>query len=185
MNACVQILPQSIPSVVRIKKQGTLHILTQNIEGNFTCHYCDFNSLKKTTVSEHISRIHPKEAGRQINPFECKYCDKKFQNKSAELHHVKTHHEITMTKCPFESCSYEAKNTTSLSTHYSRKHMPELTIPSDSLDMVECSICKKTMKKATAHYHVAKCSPLSPFFTGSVMCDGTEEVVLFKPFFEK
>jgi transposase-like protein len=84
MNACVQILPQSIPSVVRVKKQGTVHILTQNIKGNYTCHYCDFNSLKKTTVSEHISRIHPKEAGRQINPFKCKYCDKKFQNELNE-----------------------------------------------------------------------------------------------------
>jgi hypothetical protein len=182
MSVCIQIFPQTFP-IVRAKKQGTLHTFVQDVEGTYTCHYCDFKSLKKSTVSEHISRIHPKEAGRQINPFECKHCGAKFQNKSAELHHVKTHHEITMVRCPYDGCVYEAKNNTTLCTHYSRKHMPELTISTVSADVVECTICKKSMKKTTAPYHVAKCYSLSPFFTGSVMQDGTDEIFLFKPVF--
>ena len=185
MDVCIQILPQTSATTQRIKKQGISHTFIQDVEGKYKCSYCDFKSLKKSTVSEHISRLHPKEAGRQITPFECGHCGEKFQNKSAELHHVKNHHEITMTKCPFDGCEYESKTNTTLCTHYSRKHMPVLTVATTIPDTVECSICKKAMKKATAHYHVSKCWPSSPFFTGSVMCDGIDELILFKPIFTK
>ena len=185
MNVCFQVFPQTTNITIRVKKQGVSHTFIQDVEGKYICSYCDFKSLKKTTVSEHVSRIHPKEAGRQITPFQCKYCGEKFQNKSAQLHHVKNHHEITMVQCPFDGCEYESKNNTTLCAHYSRKHMPSLTTDTTIADVIECSICKKTMKKATGHYHSAKCWPLSPFFAGSVMFDGTDEVVLFKPIFKK
>ena len=190
MSLCVQIT--SVPLVQgkkeekekRVKMQGIKHKLVQDAEGKYQCNYCEFKSAKKSTVSEHISRLHPKEAGRQVDPFECSHCGAKFQNKSAELHHVKTHHEITMMKCPYVNCSYEAKIETTVCVHYTRKHLPELTVPlKEESDMVKCTICQKEMKKASAHYHVAKCSPASPFFTGSIMHDGTEEIVLFKPVF--
>jgi Fe-S-cluster-containing dehydrogenase component len=163
--------------------QGIKHKFIQDVEGKYECNYCEFKSTKKSTVSEHVSRIHPKDAGRQVNAFSCKHCGETFQNKSAVLHHVKTHHEITMVKCPFNACNYEAKNNTTLCTHYSRKHMPRLTISTEEVDMVKCTICQKTMKKTTAPYHVSKCYPASPFFTGSVMQDGSDEIILFKPAF--
>lgn len=184
MSICIQIHPQPV-SENRVKKQGVSHTLVQDNEGKYTCYYCEFTSLKKSTVSEHITRLHPKAAGRQINPFSCSYCGVRFQNKSAELHHVKTHHEIKMTTCPYDGCSYESKITTTLCVHYVRKHMSEQTIPTETSDVVECIVCKKHMKKGASYYHVAKCSPQSPFFIGSEMCDGTEEIVLFKPVFTK
>ena len=183
MSLCVQITSVPLVQGKRVKMQGIKHKFVQDTEGKYQCNYCEFKSAKKSTVSEHISRLHPKEAGRQVDPFECKHCGEKFQNKSAELHHVKTHHEITMVKCPYNDCSYEAKIETTVCVHYTRKHLPELTMPLENPDMVKCTICQKEMKKASAHYHVAKCSPVSPFFTGSVMQDGTDEIVLFKPVF--
>ena len=179
MMNCIQVTPNNL--TLRIKKQGKVHKLFQDSEGNNMCPYCDFTSLKKSTVSEHITRIHPKEAGRQINPFQCKHCGEKFQNKSAELQHVKNHHEITMFNCPFQSCPFQAKNTTTLCTHYSRKHLPNLTASTSDNDTVICTICKKNMKKSTSYYHIAKCCPTSHFFTGSVMHDDSDEIILFKP----
>lgn len=161
-----------------------MHKFLQDSVGKYMCSYCDFTSSKQTTVSEHVSRLHAKEAGRQINPFVCKYCEEMFQSRSAELHHIKTHHEIHLNYCPHKFCSYGAKHNAALNTHYARKHIPQtFSIPTPSAGIVECTICKKTMKQASIHYHIAKCYALSPFFTESIMHDDGGETILFKPAF--
>ena len=183
LSICTEI---TVPK--RIKKQGVAHKYEQNSDGKYICSYCSFTTAKKPTMSEHVSRLHAKEAGRQINPFICNYCQKPFQSKSAELHHIKTHHEIQLTRCLHDNCNYDAKTDAALYAHYTRKHLSEsfsrpISNPVDNLGKVECTICKKKMQDTSIYYHFAKCYHLSPFFTGSDMHDDGGELILFKPVF--
>ena len=169
-------------SIQRVKKQGIIHKYPKNERGNYTCHYCEYETKNMSTISEHVSRLHPEEAGRQLNAFECEHCYKRFQTSTQKNHHITNYHTEASLCCPFEGCVQVAKNQQSLQSHYSNKHLnKEICIVIETFDSAQCNSCKKRMKIASVPYHIARCNSMSPFFKGSVMCDGGDDIVLFVP----
>ena len=150
--------------VIRIKRQGTIHSWKKNSNGKIECPYCDVYTAKKgSTMSEHVRRIHPEEAGRPVLPFHCTYCSKKYQVKTELNNHIRDFHEIVRVECP--ECDYSAKNKYALYPHYSAKHMPISTqLTADGEE--QCIYCCKIMTKMAAKSHVAKCYEESPFYSG-------------------
>lgn len=165
----------------RVKGQGVRHTHLKNSNGNYACKYCDFETKKRSTLSEHIARKHAVEAGRQLNAFECDQCDKTFQASTQLQHHVINHHTDATMMCSFEGCCKKSKNLQTMMSHYTNKHMDKtLCIVIEPNNVVQCKECKKRMKMSNVTYHLAKCSSLSPFFAGSVMCDGGNDHIVFK-----
>lgn len=144
--------------------QGKIHRYTQNESGEYVCEYCDKTSPNQSTISEHISRIHPKESGRQENPFECPLCLRLFNSSSIREQHIQNKHENQRKLCVASGCSYEGKCNASLRTHYVRRHMDYTSlITYRAEDTAMCNHCGSCMKPTTAIYHISTCSPLSPF----------------------
>jgi hypothetical protein len=165
MGFCGLAMSEPVLDGMRKKRQGVKHRHTKNEEGNYMCKYCDFTTAKESTVSEHITRKHAEEAGRQVNPFECVHCLDRFCSKTAMLHHISNHHVIVMHSCPKDGCTYQGKSQAAICTHYVRKHM-DLAANSRVLSSTEtmCGCCDKVMKPATMVYHLARCSSESPFY---------------------
>lgn len=44
----------------------------------------------------------------------------------------------------------------------------------------QCRNCKKNMKIKNVSQHLLTCSPDSPFFTGTVMCDGGDDTIVYR-----
>lgn len=144
----------------RVKKgfQGVIHKHETNDEGSRKCPYCDYNCIKGSTLSMHITRTHPFDSQREISPHVCQYCNKGFQASTNLAHHIKNHHEIVYHKCPVDGCSYEnAKNTTTLAAHISSKHLKHC-YANDT-----CLSCN-TYVGSSIKYHVAFCSSASPLY---------------------
>lgn len=161
--------PQPIVPPVKIgerkKLQGIVHKYTPNENGDYVCMYCPKTSRKQSTISEHISRVHPTEAGRQKDPFECPTCLMRFNSASIRDQHIQTHHAIdAKTRCQYPNCTYEGKHEAALQTHYVRKHMPfETLISRPSKTEAICNTCNACMNAPSIVYHVGRCNPLSPF----------------------
>jgi hypothetical protein len=147
-----------------VKKQGIKHKWVENEDGLFECPYgCDYKTKNRSTISEHVSRLHAKNAGRQVLPFQCKYCDQPHQAKTDLNNHIARFHEIVRVHCP--DCNYSAKDKYALYTHYGAKHMPLCTETTPS-GQEQCMVCSKTMSKQASKYHVATCFVESPFYNG-------------------
>jgi len=165
MGFCGLAMSEPVLDGMRKKRQGVKHRHTKNEEGDYMCKYCDFTTANASTVSEHITRKHAVEAGRQVNPFECVHCLDRFSSKTAMLHHISNHHVIVMQSCPKDGCTYQGKSQAAICTHYVRKHM-DLAANSRVISSTEtmCGCCDKVMKPATMVYHLARCSSESPFY---------------------
>jgi uncharacterized C2H2 Zn-finger protein len=124
-NPTTRIYADGIIAPIKQRKrvQGTLHKLTPNHMDKFECPYCDKLFDKQPTASEHITRIHSKEAGRPINPFACTYCTKVFKSSTQRNHHISNHHEIKYTHVPI----YIATTTKRKTNPHSTITMHELT----------------------------------------------------------
>ena len=150
----------------RKKLQGMVHKYTPNDKGDYVCMYCPKTSRRQSTISEHISRIHPVEAGRHLDPFECPSCLVRFNSASIRDQHIITHHTDTKSHhCTHPACGYEGKHAAALQTHYVRKHMAfDTLITKVSKTEAICNHCNASMKTPSIAYHVARCNPLSPFY---------------------
>lgn len=144
--------------------QGTHHKYIPNEQGEYVCDYCEKTSKNQSTISEHISRLHSKEAGRIEKPFECPTCLKRFNSASIRDQHIQNNHFNIRDDCISPGCSYKGKSDAALCSHYVRKHMDvsSLCRVIDSEKLL-CNHCEKTMIKSSMIYHLAKCSPLSPY----------------------
>jgi hypothetical protein len=134
-------------------------------------------------LSEHITRKHAEEAGRKVNPCSCDYCGEKFVAKTHLTHHIKNHHEIVYMRCPHPDCGYKSKQKQSVCSHYAKHHMnwkKMYSVCDGDGGMVKCLTCSKEMKENVVAYHLSKCSPTSPFFNGSKMCDGGDDVIVYR-----
>ena len=107
------------------------------------------HSTNSSTVSEHITRIHPFLAGRQILPFACSH-PMIFQSKSPLNHHI-ANHVFTFHSCS-HPCKYKAKNIPALRVHYMRKHVEQSLFYPDST----CASCSKSNPSFSGY------SPMSP-----------------------
>ena len=176
----VECVPCTVQMGDRRKIAGKKHKLVANSDGLYECEYCDHTSKNKSTISEHITRLHAEEAGRLVMPFDCHNCDKRFASRTSQSHHVKTFHEIEYTACPHSSCTYRAKNSAAMCTHFVNKHMnlgQLISVCDDDRNVVVCNGCNKKMKPTSGPYHVAKCSTMSPFFDENNVGD----TIVFKP----
>ena len=177
---------QTICTEIRQKKQGVQHCFSKNmgIDGKYICPYCDEYKTKNcSTMSMHISRKHGIVAGRQVDFFKCASCPKKFNTGSALAHHNKTHEVCTL---PCSNCDMKFKTDAALCTHYVRAHMDEnsmvkVLIKDGVKDGVkdegdrQCLCCNKVKKERSMTYHLAKCSPESPFSKAKVVKDAKNQ----------
>ena len=146
---------------------GKIHNWVQDERGYYHCHYCAYKAKKQPTMSEHIARKHPVDAGRPVDFFQCTHCDKHFQTSTDRNQHVSTFHEINYIRCPHPSCDYLAKHKGLLFTHYVRKHMDVDDLIGKTDDGIQyCRHCKKEGKITALLYHVGVCNPLSPISCG-------------------
>ena len=96
---------------------------------------------------------------------ECPECFQTFSAKTQLEHHFVNHHCEADIQCVFDGCSKVFKNITSQKVHYTRKHMKQtpLFIATSEKEILQCLTCSHTAKRASIYYHVANCSPQSPF----------------------
>ena len=155
-----------VPRRQRVRRGGPTHIYERTETGEYKCPYnCTETKRLRSTLREHIVQHHAEEAGLPVVSFECEYCHLGFLSSSARLHHIKNHHEITLTACPHEGCNYPAKNQAALQTHYARKHLDiSRCIMQLRDDKYACFKCEtRDMKEPATWYHASGCHPESPF----------------------
>jgi hypothetical protein len=138
-------------------KQKTKVLVKMPTSGQ--CPYCDWSSQKGTTFSMHISRKHASEAGKEVNPYKCSYCQLDFSAKTHLNHHIANHHEINLINCCHDGCTYKGKNKTSIISHYVNKHMPNIVKECKAHN--KCVSCDRT--GTITPYHIGKCHKESPF----------------------
>jgi hypothetical protein len=44
----------------------------------------------------------------------------------------------------------------------------------------QCNYCKKNMRMKSVSRHLEKCNPDSPLFEGTFMCDGGDDIIVYK-----
>jgi hypothetical protein len=148
----------------RKKRQGKVHKYIKNMFDEYECEYCDKTSKNQSTISEHITRIHPMEAGRKVLSFKCHFCEKRFNNASGRDQHINNNHETTRKICAYTDCSHSSKTNECLMKHYVKKHLclDILTQKVDG-DNTMCLHCNSVMKNQNIAYHVGGCNPKSPY----------------------
>ena len=162
----VQCLP-CIPSKQRMNRGGRVHKYERTETGEYKCPYCTETRARGSTMSEHVNKKHPVEAGRLVMGYICEYedCGRGFSTKSDRLHHIKNHHEIRLISCPYEGCNHPAKNQGALQTHYARKHLDRnkciMQLRDDEYGCFKCET--REMKEPSTWYHASGCHPESPF----------------------
>ena len=124
------------------------------------CSHCDYITKNASTMSMHMAMKHimkPKH--------ECLECFEKFPTKTQLEHHYVNHHCEATISCKSLNCTKVFKNTTSQKIHYTRKHMKnmKLFVPTETKGYVKCITCNYEATKNAIYYHVANCSPYSPF----------------------
>ena len=126
------------------------------------CRYCDYSTQKASTLSMHISMKHKKR-----NKHICPICRDGFSQKTQLEHHFVNQHCPADIPCLDLSCPVKFKTATNQQTHYIRKHMtPDLLYTaSNTKGYKRCLSCPHIARTNSIQYHVAQCSPLSPFCT--------------------
>jgi hypothetical protein len=148
----------------RKKLQGTHHKYIVNELGEYTCNYCEKTSKNQSTISEHISRLHASEAGRIVKPFECPTCQKRFNSVSIRDQHIQNNHFNIRDNCMAPGCNYKGKSGSALCSHYARKHMDSSSLITEvDCEISMCNHCSKHLNKSSILYHLAICSPISPY----------------------
>jgi hypothetical protein len=168
MNTINNAIAVADPSIVKIgdrkKLQGTYHKYIVNEIGEYTCNYCEKTSKNQSTISEHISRLHASEAGRIVKPFDCPTCEKRFNSASIRDQHIQNNHFNVRDSCVMPGCNYKGKSGSALCAHYARKHMDiDELITTVDCEISACNNCHKHLNKSAILYHLARCSPTSPY----------------------
>jgi len=145
---------------------GKIHKYNRNEEtGDLRCPYCEYETLKQNTMSEHVRRKHAEKALRPIMANVC-HCGRTFQTKTELCQHLnsKTHasDETSRFECP--DCHEKMSKRESLVIHYVRSHLQGVRLKRQ-IDPFhsQCCHCEKIMKSTSMTYHVGVCNPASPF----------------------
>lgn len=126
------------------------------------CHLCEFTTKLASTMSMHISMTHTKN-----KKHECPICHDKFAEKTQLQHHFVNNHCDPDILCGFPGCALLFKNTTTQKMHYVRHHISKALVYTSSFmkGYKTCLTCNTYLKCANMMYHIAQCSPESPFCT--------------------
>jgi len=95
----------------------------------------------------------------------CIHCSETFSAQTKLNHHIINHHQSAEISCFDTNCSLKFKNSTTHKVHYVRAHLQgqhfeTIKVGSD----YRCLTCRKIFNsKSSVVYHVATCSPASPF----------------------
>lgn len=143
------------------------------------CPHCDYRTEKASTMSMHIKIKHVLDKEHV-----CPFCMENFSTRSQLQHHLRNNHYDAEIPCRMEGCTHVFKDECAHKMHYVRHHMKhlkhELYQPSKSKGFSHCLTCGKMKKNAAMVYHVACCSPLSPFSKNYVAtclpCSDDEEI---------
>ena len=124
------------------------------------CRQCDYFTRKANTLSMHVANTH----GNNVH--DCKLCNMSFPTRGKLFHHNLSYHTEGTVKCQKAGCELLFKSETNHRIHYVRKHLDckemMMNLEYDK-SFWKCTTCGKEQKKQAIMYHVASCSPLSPF----------------------
>ena len=123
------------------------------------CPYCPYQTEKASTFSMHLSMKHGSKKKHA-----CPECNLRFSQKTQLEHHFINHHCGADIECPEPNCTMKFKTHTNVKTHYVRKHMDSKLYMYKEGDYYVCSECEYSGKSAAMCYHIAHCSPDSPFY---------------------
>ena len=130
------------------------------------CKFCDYFSRKSNALSMHLAMKHSKH-----HPHKCPTCPKRFPTKTQMTQHVLSQHTRSVISCEYPGCEEKFKTKYGQRIHHMRKHtdLDDFIAPFEK--EWECVECGKTGEKGAILYHVASCSPYSPFTTtGQFLC---------------
>jgi len=147
---------------------GTIHRYETNEEtGKLMCPYCDYQTQKGSTISEHVRQKHPQNAERPVLSNICPHadCGRSFQTKSELRHHInsKTHQTEETAAFACGECGDRFSKKSAMITHFVRVHLPHETMMTQIGEDSKCEHCSKVMKTSSMSYHVGVCHPVSPF----------------------
>ena len=110
----------------------------------------------------------------------CPLCTEKFAAKTQLQHHFVNNHCDPDIPCGFPGCTLLFKNTTTQRMHYVRSHMKDQVMYSSSSmkGYKICLTCNIFLKRANMMYHLAHCSPDSPFCTNTAALEKKRAVVV-------
>lgn len=124
------------------------------------CQQCDYETLKQSTLSMHISMKHSTKRSHK-----CRDCEQTFSAKTQLNHHRMNRHSRNQSKCLHPDCKHIFKNPTTHKVHYVRRHMnvKSLFTVQEDKTTIQCNICDDSFMKDAIYYHLAMCSSDSPF----------------------
>lgn len=126
------------------------------------CKLCDYYSRHASTLSMHYAIKHGLGKKRHI----CEHCKESFKTQSLMNQHIWAKHTTSQLACHDPNCTKKFRHKVNMHMHYMRAHIPkeDLMYPSEAhKDDCYCKHCGKLQLKASMFYHVAYCSPCSPF----------------------
>jgi hypothetical protein len=145
----------------------------RNADGHFVCPTCNVVKQNQSTMHYHM-RKHTNKT-----PFECRFCNKGFLQRTAMDLHIRSRHSDMLTEgtskssshtarsfiCPFEGCKVKSLTRGNLRTHCMRSHFQEesdyICIEDDDSNEFQCIECEKSFKSKTAfYYHCHGCISL-------------------------
>ena len=149
---------------------GKIHKYKTNEDtGKLQCPYCEYETAKQNTVSEHVRRKHAEIAARPIMSNSC-HCGRMFQTKTELTQHLNSKAHQTDETARFEcsECHIKMTKKEALVNHYVRCHLTHFRLMRQIDDEhSQCCHCEKVKKTNSMTYHVGVCNPASPFSNAS------------------
>jgi len=170
---------------------GKIHKYKTNIDtGKLECPYCEYETAKQNTLSEHVRRKHAEIAARPIMANPC-HCGRLFQTKTELTQHLNSRAHQTDETARFEcsECHRKMTKREALINHYVRCHLTRSQQLMREIDdeHSQCLHCHKVMKTTSMSYHVGVCNPASPFSktSRSIPIEQDDEFLEFMMFIQK
>ena len=108
---------QNVPKGKAKKKGPKMETKVEDITDR-KCRDCEYIATKKSSLKEHVKRIHLK----MKDTISCEICGKIFGSKSALHLHKQQIHEKIMYTCKEENCNFSARSRQYLKFHVESKH---------------------------------------------------------------
>lgn len=169
---------------------GKIHKYKTNKDtGKLECPYCEYETAKQNTLSEHVRRKHAEIAARPIMANPC-HCGRLFQTKTELTQHLNSRAHQTDETARFEcsECHLKMTKKAALINHYVCCHLPRSRLMREiDDDHSQCLHCEKVMKTTSMPYHVGVCNPASPFAhtSRSIQIAPDDEFLEFMMFIQK
>lgn len=120
----------------------SIHMRKHTNEEVYKCPFCTYSTIRRTSISIHINRIHLKKYH-----YNCKFCGKGFQDVVTYKEHENIHMGAEPLVCIV--CGKMFMFTRNLTTHQVRNHTVTILGFDTKARLKQCSFCRKSFVKQT------------------------------------